>query len=248
MPPPAGLATDEILVIGHSNVATFIAWYRTLSSRDLLPAIVQGGITVKVWGDPLNGSHESAWASLAVDEPVGGYRAAWLMLGFQASFTETEAEMQAWIDTIITRLHADFPGLEYVWYSPMNTYFATNPGDGDSADLVAFDPWGTNPSGLTAWTDDAESEMAWNMTLYAQSQAYFDDFGPWINLTDAQTDVDERHPTEGANSGQSHGGEILLAFFDGSLDQPPVDPPPNASETETNRMGGVGAVRRAGRR
>lgn len=211
---PTDLVTNEIGVMGHSNVGTFIDYYRTNSTRDLLTPINHGSYDIESWGNPAHVDYAAAWAKLDDDMPVGGYRAFWVMLGFRNTMTD-ETQNQGWADHIAGRLATDYP-VEYTWWSPMNTYFATNPGDGDAVDLLTFDPWVTNPSGLTTWkADDVESEMSWNNTKYAIAQGYADDYGPWINLTDAQTDVDNRHPTEGTPpTGQSHGGEVIAAFFD----------------------------------
>lgn len=251
MPAPTGLVANEIGVIGHSNVGTFIDYYRTISSRDLLPPINHGSYDIQSWGDPNHEDYAAAWAKVDDDMPVGGFRAFWLMLGFRAAFSN-ENVTRGWTDHIAGRLASDYP-VEWVWWSPMNTYFATNPGDGDAASLVTLDPWGTNPQGLTTWkASDAESRFSWNNTKYAIAQGYADDYGPWINLTDAETDdTDDRHPTEAPGdpipNGQSHGGDALKAFFDEvAVDQPP--PPGLQEEFESNRMGGIGAVRRAGRR
>lgn len=217
MPPPTGLTVDQIGVIGHSNVSIFVTGYRLISSKDLIPLLNQGGADAEAWGDPASPSYAAAWNSLANGEPVGGYRALWVMLGFKVAHTN-EAINQGWADHVASRIASDYPSLEWVWWSPMNTYFTTNPGDGDAANLVALDPWNTNPQSLTTWkANDNESKFSWNNVVYAQAQGYFDDYGPWINLTDALTDTDNRHPTEPPTAeptGQTHGGAVLLAFFD----------------------------------
>lgn len=216
MPAPTGLVVNEIGVMGHSNTGTFIDGYRSISSRDLLPPINHGSYDAETWGDPANGSYTAAWNKLDDDEPVGGFRAFWVMLGFRNTNTNLVTN-HGWVDHIGGRLHTDFPDLEWVWWSPMNTYFATNPGDGDAASLIALDPWDTNPQSLSTWRGigDMDSEMSFESAQYAVAQGYANQLGPWINLTDALTDTDDRHPTETSPpNGQTHGADILKAFFD----------------------------------
>lgn len=222
---PTGLVLNEIGVLGHSSVGTFVDWYRLLSSADLLTQISHGGIHARVWGDPADPGYAAAWAKLDDDQPVGGYRAFWVMLGFLDSYTETQAEREAWIDHIAGRLLTDFPTIEYTWWSPMTSMFDDDAIglDGDAEDLVALDPWGANPSSLTVWSGAGlvqSVEQSWEATVYALANGYADDYGPWVNLHQSITDADGRHPSEAAGgdpppNGQTHGGDILLAFFEG---------------------------------
>ena len=210
---PTGLATDEIGVIGHSSVGTFIKGYRQASDLDLLTATRHGGLDVATWGDPANPGHDAAWSKVIADEPDGGYRAFWVMPGFY-EYVATESERQAWADHIHSQIISLFQPVEYVWWSPMTTYFATNPGDGDAQDLVDLVPW---PS---EWPEAPTigPRQSIDMMIYALDSGYADDYGPWINLTEALTDEDRRHPSEPPApepTGQSHGGDLLIAFFDG---------------------------------
>lgn len=220
--PPTGLATDEIGVIGHSNVGSFVSYYRTISSNDWLVMGPQGGLDAVVWGDPTDPGHDAAWDKIADEEPVGGYRAIWVMLGYLAAYDGVydQTDFEAWVDHILAKIASDYPTVEYVWWSPMNTYFTADHGDGDAFDLIALDPWGTNPQGVTVHGSNREvSEWSWNATEYAVT-AGADDYGPWINLTAENTAADGRHPSESpddpAPNGQTHGGDILLAFFEGA--------------------------------
>lgn len=224
MPVPSGLVVHEIGAMGHSNVGTYIQHYRTLSSRDLIPLINHGSADARVWGEPTDPGYAAAWAKIDDDEPVGGFRAFWVMLGFLNNYSETPTQQQAWATHIFDRLMVDHPTIEWIWWSPMNTYFETNPGDGDAFDLVAIDRWGANPQALDEWVGAVPiigSEQSWLLCEYAVAQGYADDYGPWINLTEDITDVDGRHPTQEPGdpepNGQTHGGEILRDFFDISL-------------------------------
>lgn len=220
---PANLLTDEIGVMGHSSVGTIVDWYRTISTSDLLTNISHGGTDAKVWGDPAAPGYAAAWAKLDDDQPVGGFRAFWIMLGFLENYSENQAQREAWADHIYTRLMTDFPTIRYIWWSPMTTQFSTSGIDGDAEDLVALDRWGANPTSLDEWVGAAlivSAEQSWELTAYAYEQGYADDYGPWINLTEDITDPDNRHPSEAAGgdpapNGQTHGGDILLAFFEG---------------------------------
>lgn len=219
--PPANLVLNEIGVIGFSALSTFVEYYRLLSPTDLIPLYSHGGLTAEVWGDPTNPQYAGAWATLDNDEPVGGFRAFWVCLGFLETYTETQAEREAWADHIFSRLMTDFPTIQYIWWSPMHTEFSINPGDGDSEDLITHDPWGTNPGGLVEWSGAGliiGPEQSWQLTQYAYDQGYADDYGPWINLTAAETDPDGRHPSEApadpVPNGTSHGGDIIYAFFE----------------------------------
>ncbi len=211
------LPADEIAVIGHSNSSSMVDAYRAMSSQDRVVAVNQGGQHARVWGDPTEEDFENAWSNVERAEPVGGYKAVWVFLGFAGSWEGVydATDFEAWADEVYDQITTRFPTVEFIWWSPMNTYFATDPGDGDAADLVALDPWGTNPSSLTTWKDsDIDSRFSWETTEYAIAQGYADDYGPWVNLTAALTDRDRRHPSD--PEGEEHGGNVLLEFFDGS--------------------------------
>lgn len=215
--PISSLSTDEIAVIGHSNSTTFVTYYRADSTRDLLASLRQGGQAANEWGDPLHPRFDDHWTELESEEPPGGYRAVWVFLGYMPSWQGTYAttDFQSWAGEIYDQVSTRFPAVECIWWSPMNTYFSTNPGDGDAADLIALDPWGTNPSSLATWkTTDIASEWSWEITRYAIAQGYADDYGPWINLVEALSDDDERHPSE--PEGAEHGANVLLRFFEGN--------------------------------
>lgn len=215
MPAPTGLLADEIGVVGHSNVSTFVEAYQIVSSRDLLTLLNQGGADALVWGDPTDPNHDGAWDSLVTGEPVGGYRAIWVMLGFLDNYSQSEAVRQGWGTHVKAQIDSLFPTVEWIWWSPMNTYADPDPGDGDAEDLVGF----TLPAPFSG-ANHTGPQQSIDLMFYAYDQGYADDYGPWINLTDALTDTDNRHPTEPPATeptGATYGGEILATFFDVSL-------------------------------
>lgn len=219
---PPALTTDEIGVIGYSNTDIFIQYYRTMSTADLLTTINHGGIDIETWGDPADPDYAAAWTKLFNEEPPGGYRGFLVMLAYTDTYTMPE--MEGWADHVYTRLVTDFPTIGYIWWMPMATYFSTAGLDGDAEDLVAIDRWGANPLSLDEHPSAEPgvvqgSEWSWTITQYAIANGYADDYGPWINLHESITDTDGRHASEASGgfpppNGQTHGGDILFAFFE----------------------------------
>lgn len=136
-----------------------------------------------------------------------------VFLGFLDNYSETGVQQQAWATHIRDQIDTLFPTVEWIWWAPMGTYFATDPGDGDGQTLVDI----VNDTGWPAVFAGAPTVgplEAYDLMVYAVANDLADDYGPWINLTDALCGVDNRHPTD--PDGEIYGGQILKDFFDGT--------------------------------